>query len=393
MRLVDRIILLSTLLLVAPALGAAHPKPAGPACRKASCAVSRLVYFGTRADGAASGIYAARFDEAVGHLTALGMVAKVDRPTWLLPSPHRPVLYAVSEVGNDGKSQAAVLSFNADVATGALALLTRVDSGGGGATHLALNTHSPSLIVANYGTGTVGVVPLQPGGKLLPVSSVATDTGSGPSPRQKSPHAHGALIDRTGRFVLVSDLGADRIFIYRFDPATMKLVAADMPFVAVKPGSGPRHLAMTGDGRFVFANMELTGEIATFRWDEAAGRLSLVRTISASPADYAGEKSAGEIGLSPDGRFLYASTRGEDAIVVYAVDPSTGVLREIQRLPAGGKQPWSFTLDPSGRWLLVADQGSNLVAVFRRNSRTGKLIPTDESLAIPNVSSVALVHG
>lgn len=354
-----------------------------PACRAAAC--GRLVYFGTHG----SAIYAARLDPRTGHLSALGPVAAIERPTWLVASPHREVLYSVSETGNDGKTQASVSSFAVDPATGQLRLLNKVDSGGGGATHLALDPRSATVFVAHYGTGQVSALPVRADGSLGPVASVEADQGTGPKPRQAGPHAHSVAVDPSGRFVLAADLGADRLFVYRFDPASRTLSPGDPAFVAAAPGSGPRHLAFLPNGRFVYLDSELSGELTGYAWDARRGVLRALATISTSPPDYTGNRSAAELVASSDGRFLYVSNRGDDTLVAYAVDAASGALREIQRIAAQGKSPWSFSLDPSGRWLLVANEASNAIAEFAVDSRSGRLSATGETLAVPNPVAVA----
>lgn len=346
------------------------------------------VFFGTHGSGPGLGIFSARFDPATGALTPLGLAAEIARPTWQIASPDKPILYSVSETGNDGKSEASVYALSIDKASGKLAVLNRVGSGGGGATHLALDPRSRTLFVANYGTGTVSALPVNADGTLGAVASRQDQVGSGPNRRQKSAHAHSVAIDLGGHYLLSADLGADKVFVYRFDPATRQLTPAATPFVTSDPGSGPRHIAFAPNGRFVYIDSELSGAVTAYRWDRAAGRLSPIQTLSAFTTDYSGGKSAAEIAVSQDGRFLYLSTRNSDQVIVYAIAATTGRLSEIQRLPAGGKTPWSFSLSPDGRWLLVANEASSLITEFKVDRRSGKLGATDKTLAVPIPVSV-----
>lgn len=368
--------------IVTPAL-AREPAPGG---------ASELVYVGTQGSGAGQGIFAARLDVHTGRLAPLGVAAEVARPTWTLTNPAGSALYSVSEVGNDGKSQAAVFSFAVDHATGGLRLINNVDSGGGGATHLAIDPQSQTIFVANFGGGQVSALPIEPGGGLAAAASVQTDVGSGPSPRQKGPHAHGVTVDPTHQFLLVPDLGADRVFIYRFDPQSRQLTPADPPSEAVPPGSGPRHLVFHPNGSLAFLLSELSAELRVYRWDAAHGRLALLQTTSIDSPGFAGQKSGAEIAISPDGNHLYVSNRGEDSIVSYSVDATTGSVREIQRIPAQGKLPWSFSIDPTGRWMLVANRDSNAVAELKIDPKTGMLSSTQESLSIPTPVNVTFVR-
>ena len=178
-------------------------------------AAERLVYFGTHANA----VYGGRLDDRTGKLSLTGPAVDVERPTWLMPGRDRSILYAVSETGNDGKSQANVYALAGNPKTGELRVLNKVASGGGGATHLALDRRSRTVFVANFGTGTVAALPILADGSLATATSVQADYGTGPHPRQTSPHAHGVTVDPSGHFLLVPDLGADRTFVYRFGPA------------------------------------------------------------------------------------------------------------------------------------------------------------------------------
>lgn len=372
--------------LLTASLAVVLASPAAAACKRQPC--TRIVYFGTHGNS----IVAARLDERTGRLASLGPVANVERPTWLVAAPTGPYVYSVSEIGNDGASQARVHSFRADAATGALTPLNDVGSGGGGATHLALDAASATLFVANYGTGQVASLPVQADGRLGPAVSVLQDEGSGPSPRQKGPHAHGIAVAPGGRAILVTDLGADRIFIERVDPVTHMMRAGDSPALAVKSGSGPRHAAFVPHTNLVYVDSELTGEITGYRWNPATATLRPLATVSTSAPTYQGTRSAAELAASADGRFVYVSNRGEDTIVTYAVNAGTGDLREVQRVPSGGKTPWSFGIEPGGDWMLATNEGSSSVTVFRIDRRTGKLTATGEALAVEKPVSVAFLH-
>jgi 6-phosphogluconolactonase len=351
-----------------------------------------LVYFGTQASEAGQGIVAARFDAASGRLSSLGVVAEIVRPTWLVAHPRLPVLYSVSEVGDDTHA-ASVFSLAVDRDTGALRTLNQTSSGGGGPAHLAVDAGAQTLYVANYGTGQVGSLPVRADGSLGALAANLTHAGSGPSPRQTRPHAHAVVVDPSHRFLLAADLGADRIFIYRIDAATHGLSPAEPASTAVTAGAGPRHLAFHPNGRLAFLVTELSAQIHSYRWDARSGRLQHLQTLPTLAADFAGPRRAAEIAVSHDGRFVYVSNRGEDTIVSYAVEPRSGRLQERQRIDAQGKVPWAFAFDASGRWLLVANQGSNAINVFSVDPRTGRLATTQESLPVPRPVNVTFLPG
>ncbi len=359
---------------------------------------TELVYIGTRGIAAEAaqnqeappGIYAARLDTKTGHITPLGLQVPLDRATWLLAHPDRPLLYAVADSGGGRATESNVYAFTIDASSGKPTLINRVGAGGLDATHLDLDRKSQTLFVANHDSGDVTALPVQPDGRLAPVASSQKQYGTGPHRRQNRPQAHGVGFDPSGRYLLATDFGADRIFVYRFDRATRALSAANPPYEALPAGSGPRHLLFHPQGKFLYLATELTAEFRAYRWDARKGRLHLLQTLSAYPADYSGDqKSAGDIAMSADGRFVYVTLRGDqDSIVACAVDKRTGILKEIQRIGSDGKTPWSLGLDRSGRWLFVANEGSGSVTVFGVDRATGRLTPTGASLAVPKPVAV-----
>ncbi len=338
-----------------------------------------FVYIGTLGDA----ILGARLDTVTGRLTLVGPMAKIENPSWQVIDPRRPILYSVSETGNTGDREGGVYSLSIDPASGALTVLNRVGSGGGGPTHMSYDVRSDTVFVGNFGGGQVAAIPVKNDGTLLPATSVQTDTGLGPSPKQNMPHAHAAVLDPSGRFLLTPDMGADRVFVRRFDARTKTLIPGDPPFEATPPASGPRQLVFSRDGRFVFVLTELTAQVHSYRWDAKTGRLHAVQAVAIDKPDFKGERSAAAIHLSSDGRFLYVSNRGANTLHVFAVDQKSGTVTLRQEIGAGGDTPRGFELDPSGRWMIVAHRRSNTLSVFAVDRTTGRLAPTGPALAVP----------
>jgi len=361
---------------------------AGAVRRRSSPPGGSLLFFGTQADEPGCGIVTARLDNATGALTSLGLAAEAPRPTWLLHDPGRNLLLAVNELGNAGDCEGAVQSFAVDAGSGRLRPLSRTGSGGGGATHLDLAPDGRTLFVANFGGGEVSALPVAPDGTLGRVRSVKVNSGSGPHRRQQGPHAHGVTLDPSGRFLLVPDMGADRVFVYRFDRAAMQLEPAKPPFVEMPPGSGPRLVVFGPSGRFAYLLTELSAEIFAFRWNAGQGNLTQIGRLALDAPAAEGPPSAAALMISHDGRRLYASNRHTNEIQVYALDRASGLPREMQRVPSGGIRPWDATLSPDGRWLVVANQGSDNVTVFAVNLRDGMLTPTRTALSVPVPTSV-----
>jgi 6-phosphogluconolactonase len=337
------------------------------------------------------GIYVLTLDPKTGQLSTPALSLQLQRATAFAIHPTLPILYSVAN-GSGPQSNSELYSLRSDPATGQLIVINHVDSGGHDATALALDAASQTLFAAHYGSGTLSAVSVNANGTLGAVTSSQTDMGSGPSPRQKSAHAHDVVLAPGGKYALVTDLGADRIFVYPFDASSRTLAPGES--TSVPAGAGPRHLVFSRDGRFVLVNTELTAELRSYHWDPKAGRLSAVQDIPAYPAGKNGEKSTSELALSKDGRFAYLALRGDqDSLIVYALNIRKGTLREIQRVSSGGKVPWSFGIDRTGRWLLVTNEGSNSVVEMKIDRTTGKLSTTAQSVTIPGPAVVAfLVH-
>ncbi|WP_206241734.1 lactonase family protein [Novosphingobium terrae] len=361
---------------------------AGPAvARPAAAPTSEIVYFGQHG----TDITAARFDRRTGDLTLIGPVASPGRPTWAVMHPRLPVLYVANELGNDGKTNGMVIAYRVDEKSGKLTQISQVDAGGGGTTHLSLDPKSMTITAANYGGGSLTTIGIEKDGSLGPLASLTVEKGSGPHKRQKSAHAHSAMIAPGGHFALVADLGTDRVYVYPFDPATHKAREAQpgeaQDFVA-PAGSGPRHMAASGDGRFVYLLDELVADVATLAWDARAGKLTEVDRQSISSPDLKGEGSGSEIATSADGRFLYIGNRAESFLQVYTLDKASGKPTLIQRVPTGGSYPWGFGISPDGRWMLVAHEQSDDVAVLKIDPATGKVSDTGHHLKMSHPVSV-----
>ena len=377
---------LSTLLMV---IACARPCRAAPGVK--AQASGYVVYFGTKGPGA-KGVYACRFEPSETRFGPVSLVAEIESATWLTTHPTRRVLYAVSEMGNDGKVDGEVSSFAIDPATGSLKPLNRISSGGGGPTHLAVDRAGKAIAVANYGGASVTVFRLKPDGSLGERTALAQHTGSSVHPvRQASPHPHAVVPTPDERFLFVPDRGTDKVYSYRFDAAAGSLAPNDPPFVRVPPGFGPRHLAFHPGGRFAYLVDEMASRITAFSHDPAKGSLTEIQTISTLPDAFAEENTAAEVVVDRAGRFLYASNRGDDSIVVFSISPANGLLTKVQRVPAQGKRPRSFNVDPSGRLLLVASQDSNRVPVFAVDAATGELSPLGMSLSVPAPACIVFV--
>ncbi len=341
-----------------------------------------LFFVGTYTGKGSQGIYSYRFDPATGTATPLGLAAESPNPSFLVADPQGRFLYAVNEVNNfNGKPTGGVSGYAIDRETGKLKLLNQVSSLGAGPAHISLDRTGRYVLIANYDAGSVAVYPILKDGKLGANSAFQQQAGSSANKdRQEGPHAHSIVASHDDRFVLAADLGADKVFIYRFDNKNGKLSPNDPAFATVAPGSGPRHMAFGNSGKYLYLANELTGSVTVFAYDPQSGTLSAKQTVSALPDKFHGENTEAEIAVDAAGKFLYVSNRGDETnnITVFRISASDGTLQFVQRVPSGGKAPRNFAIDPTGYWLLAANQDSNDIQIFRVDQEIGQLSPTSK---------------
>ena len=336
------------------------------------------VYIGTYTGPQSKGIYAFHFDADSGKMDPVILAAELTRPSFLTIHPNRKYLYAVSETGTS-----TVTAFEINPKSGTLTLLNTVAAKGSSACHLVVDATGKSLVVANYGSGSVAAFRVGADGRLSESTAQMQHSGSGPDPRRQSgPHAHGVFLSSDNRFVFVPDLGLDKVFTYRLDPAQATLAANDPPFATVPPGSGPRHLAFHPNGKFAYTVNEMKSSVTVFSFDQAKGALTSLQTVSNLPEGYTGSDNSAEIDVDAAGKFLYASNRGHDSITIYQIDSAKGTLTTVDRVLTQGKTPRGFKIDPTGRYLFAANQDSGSVVVFKRDAATGRLTPTGQTVNV-----------
>lgn len=338
-------------------------------CGTSALGEQESFYVGTYTDRSGSqGIYQASIDSVTGELGPITLAASVADPSFIALSPDEGNLYAVQELSGTGRVQA----FRRGADGGLIALNGR-SADGKGTCHLSLDPSGRDLLVANYETGSIACFRIQADGAIGDRTSLIPFSGSGPDAgRQRGPHAHCIEASPDDAFVYSCDLGSDRIWIFRFDAARGSLVPDKPPWVQVPPGSGPRHLVFSHDGRFFYVSNELGRSVSVFARDPVTGSLAPMETINLPAAGSGGNAIPAEIALHPGGRWLYVSNRGSDTLSVFAVRPS-GRLTLIQNVDAGVKSPRSFAIDPTGRWIIAAGQGDNRIAVLKIDPQSGKL--------------------
>ncbi len=344
------------------------------------------VYIGTYTKhGRSAGIYVYELDTATGGLSHVQTVAGVADPTYLAFGPGGRMLYAVNEQVTDG----GVSAFSVDPPSGQLTFVNRVASHGADPAHLSVDPTGRYVLVANYTGGTIAVLPLDDGGALGEATDVVRHHGRGPHPdRQQAPHPHMIVTDPNGRFVLVPDLGADRVVANRLVHATGRLHEANEAGGRLPPGAGPRHLAFSADGRHAFVLGEIASTLVVFDYSPESGVLDQSRIMGTLPDGFAGQSTTAAVVVAHSGQFVYASNRGHDSLATFRIDPTTGQLTLLGHTPTGGRTPRDFNLDPSGRILLAANQDSDSIVSFFVDKDTGQLTPTGQSTTVPRPARV-----
>jgi 6-phosphogluconolactonase len=342
-----------------------------------------LVYIGTYTGGKSRGIYRARFDTATGKLSSPELAATTKNPTFLALDTSGKVLYAVGETDTfKGQPTGAVSSYAIAPRSGELTLISEQPSRGSGPCHLAPGASSRCVLVANYGSGSIAALPVEPDGKLGDSAAFVQHNGSSVnSNRQAGPHAHFITMDPENRFALTCDLGLDKVLVYKLDPATPSLTLHTS--APIKPGAGPRHLAFYPHFPWSWAYVinEMGSTLTVFEWDSKTGSLKEIQTISSLPEDFRGHNTCAEVAVHPSGKFVYGSNRGHDSIAVFAVEKD-GKLKPVQQESTQGKNPRHFAIDPTGKWLLAENQNSDSIVIFRLDPDTGRLKPTGDKVEV-----------
>ncbi len=336
---------------------------------------------GTYTGTGSEGIYVYRFNPRDGS-TRLRGTAPASNPSWLCMGTDGKTLYAVNEDADSTGTGGGVSAFQYRPGKGKLRLINRQSSAGNHPCYVQAAPGGRWVVAGNYSTGSIAVFPVEAGGGLGAASQVIRHEGKSLHPsRQQAPHVHQTLFTPDGQ-LLAPDLGLDKLMVYRFDTATGRLEENRKASLTVSSGSGPRHAALHPSGNWVYLTEELSGTVAAFRRD-AAGRLKLLQRISAVPEEYRGSLSGADIHLSPDGRFLYSSNRGElNNIAIFAVDSLLGILKTAGAQPTLGLKPRNFTISPDGRYLLAANQDSDSIVIFERNAETGLLTDTGKRIRV-----------
>lgn len=320
------------------------------------------------------GIYTLSFNPQNGALKRVGNTQNVRNPSYLAWSKNRDFLYAVNENSSQNDE---VSAFRFDKRNGSLSFINRQPVNGSAACYVAVDHSGRHLAVANYSSGNVSLYDLEAQGGISPPRQSLTLPNLG-----RQPHAHTTVFGPRNDLMLVTDLGNDRIYQYRFDAGAMQPLQADPRVYRLGEGEGPRHLVFSQDDRFVYVLNEWAGNIAVFHFEN--NTLVHKQTVVSTDILPPGERNKGSaaIKISPDGRHLYASNRGSTNNIAIFKIAADGLLSKVGE-QATDAHPRDFLIDKSGRWLLVASRDGNSVKVYRVNTHTGLLADAGQSVSLP----------
>lgn len=341
-------------------------------------------YTTERRNGRGEGVTVHRIDAASGAWTQVQLVKTDENPSWLAFDRKRNFLYAAH---GDGE---VVSAFRVDQANGQLTPLGTQDAKGKNGVRLGVDASNRFVICANYASGTVAVLPIQPDGSLGSVTDLVALPGKPGPHRTQQIHSqpHDIVFDPRDRFFLVPDKGLDATFAFSVDSASGKLVPATPPSVASRSGAGPRHAGFHPTKPIAYVLNELDSTLTTYRFDTERGGLAPLQILTTFAPSFTGDNTTSEIVVATSGRFVYASNRGQDSITIFAVDDTTGTLSPVGSESTRGKTPRFFAIEPSGALLYAANMDSDTIVAFRMDSASGRLTPTGQIIKTGSPSCI-----
>lgn len=348
--------------------------------------------------GYGEGIYYSALSEDGAMSDPVLLVKQFNASFFCFHSKQKDLVYSVTEtMRNDPNNPAAIVAYRLDRQSALnrnIPTLQRINDqriDGDIPCHVTMDPAGKFLIVANYTNGSVVVFPVnQEDGSVMPeCCNLVHQLTDG----KKSSNAHCSALSPTGRWVLVADLGLDRVMIYQLDSQTGRLTPAEQPFLKMADGAGPRHLSFHPSGKYVYIINETNLTMTSAAWDEAAGQLTTLNTVSTVPEGTQTKGfSTAEVLVHPRGRFVFGSNRGHDTIVTMMIDSNSGRIDRVANESSGGKTPRNFRISPDGRFLLAENQTSNTIFSFAIDENVGKLIPSGKYTSVKSPACIRFLN-
>lgn len=336
-----------------------------------SNAQEHYLLVGTYDSPESRGIHVFRFNSKTGAAVAVSDF-KTPNPSFVAVSPDERFVYAVHELAPQSGKSGEVAAFTFNKQNGTLTQLNIQLSGGDHPCHVEVDKTGKWVFVSNYSSGSLSVLPVNNDGSLG-LATVIQHHGSGKHPqRQKGPHTHGAIISPDNKQLFVTELGIDKVLLYSLDAATGKLTPSAQAYSTSTPGSGPRLFTFHPNNRWAYVVEELSGHVSVYHYKK--GNLETKQRVSTLPEGDSSNPSSGDVHASPDGKFLYASNRGNaNSIAIYRINQQNGKLKWVGYQEDMVNNPRNFSIDPSGKYLLCENQSSDEIVIFKRDEKTGLL--------------------
>lgn len=334
------------------------------------------------------GIYVFKLDTVTGNLKKITTVSNVLNPSYLAVSPNGKYIFACTETKTPNAGSVSSFEFKPQNKT--LTFINSQKSGGENPVYLSVHKNGKWLVNANYTEASVSVYPITENGIISPIAQIFSySEGSVDRERQERSHTHSAVFSPNCDFVFLPDLGADKIRCYQFDSLQKQPLQEITPsFFQTTLGSGPRHFTFHPNGKFAYCIEEISGTVSVYKYDN--GELDKVQRIEAHSDEFKEGFNSGDIHISPDGRFLYASNRGEENNIAIFSIGKEGTLKTVGYQSTFGKTPRIFTIDSTGKFLIVANQTSGTIVVFKRDAVTGLLKKIGNNIKVENASCVQI---
>ena len=352
------------------------------------------IYVGTFSGDMEKGIYVYAFDRTDRRLSLVQTLGGMESPTYIEIHPNGKFLYSVNRNSvNEEATWGSVSSYSIDPSTGKLSHINDQPSFGNAPCFISIDSKGRMLFIANYGSGSIAAYPLEADGALANASKVIQHTGSSVAgERQQGPHAHSAVVSPDDDYLYAADLGTDRIKTYRIDYALKSIDIIEGGDGIADPGSGPRHITISQDQKFLYLLEEMGHQVAVFTIDPGNGALTPAQAISTLPEEYTGTNFCADIHIDPAGKFLYASNRGHNSLAIFEINAKTGKLSLVDIESVRGDWPRNFLIDPKGNYLFVANRRTNNVVVFQRDLSSGKMTPTGVEVSVPEPVCVKMLE-
>ncbi|MEX0684601.1 MAG: lactonase family protein [Balneolales bacterium] len=353
-------------------------------------ASKEIIYAGTFSGNESQGLYVYEFNRDELDFELIQTLSEKVSPSFQAIHPEEPFLYSISSSPiSDDNDHHTVSAYRIDQQTGKLSLINEQSVMGQGPAHVSVDKLGEFVYVSNYGSGNLSVFSIRQDGSLSEAVEAIQHEGSSVHPRQNKPHVHAIDPSPDGKFIYVSDLGLDQIKIYEINRQTGELSPAEQPWFENTPGAGPRHFTFHPTMNVAYSVEELSSTVAVLKVNPDTGALEQIQRINMLPDDFQSESTAADIHTSPDGKFLYASNRGHDSLVIYSIDSSTGELTHVGHESTLGGHPRNFWVDPEGEFVFVANRDDDNIVVFRRDQSTGLLEFTNTEVNVPRVVCVS----